>query len=69
MAENSTQPMGNIILQVVIIAVVCAVAVVLAQNLIFGKANVAVAGAITGTVSALAAMRLRTSTSVPRNKE
>jgi hypothetical protein len=69
MAENGTQPMGKVILQVVIIAVVCAVAVVLAQNLIFGKANVAVAGAITGTVTALAAMRLRTSTSVLRNKE
>jgi len=69
MVENGAQSTGKIIFQVVIIAVVCAIAVVLAQHLIFGKSNVAVAGAITGTVSALTAMRLRTSTSSPPGKE
>ncbi|HKA19222.1 MAG TPA: hypothetical protein VKN18_13115 [Blastocatellia bacterium] len=63
MAENRSKPMGKIILQVVLVAIVCAVVLVLVQNLLFGKANVAVTGAIAGTVSALTAMRLRMSTS------
>jgi len=63
MAENNTKPLWKIILQVVLVAIVCALALVLVQDLAFGKANVAVTGAIAGTVSALTAMRLRRSTS------
>ena len=69
MADNKTKPMGNVILQVVIVAIVCAVVMVLVQNLLFGKANVPVTGAVAGTVSALTAMRLRTSTTDARDKE
>jgi len=63
MAENDTKSIGKILLQVVLGAIVCAVVMVLVQNLIFGKTNVPVTGAVAGTVSALTAMRLRTSTS------
>jgi hypothetical protein len=69
MADNKTKPMGKVILQVVIVAIVCAVVMVLVQNLLFGKANVPVTGAVAGTVSALTAMRLRTSTTAARDKE
>ena len=69
MADNKTKPMGKIILQVVIVAIVCAVVFVLVQSLLFGKANVPVTGAIAGTVSALTAMRLRTSMTDAQDKE
>jgi len=63
MAENDTKSLGKIILQVVLVAIVCAVALVLLQNLLFGNTNAPVTGAIAGNVSALTAMRLRKSTS------
>ena len=62
MAGNDTRPIGKILFQVVLVATVCAVVMVLVQNLLFGNTNVPVTGAVAGTVSALTAMRLRTST-------
>jgi len=42
MAGNDTKSIGKILLQVMLVAIVCAVVMVLVQNLLFGKTNVPV---------------------------
>jgi hypothetical protein len=66
--SENTVPMSKVIIQVVIVAAICAVAVVIAQQLILGKTNVAVAAAIAATVGALTAVRARKSTATRNDK-